>query len=98
MEGVSFRNVKQVHITEPWWNESRINQIIARASRYCSHASLPNVEQYVDVYRHYSVFSIGGQSVDKEASEALRIGNIQNWKSLSTVSIDQKMAMMSLRK
>ena len=98
MEGVSFRNVKQVHITEPWWNESRINQIIARASRYCSHSSLPQVEQYVDIYRHYSVFSIGGQTVDTEASEALRIGNIQNWKSLSTVSIDQKMAMMSLRK
>jgi hypothetical protein len=98
MEGVSFRNVKQVHITEPWWNESRINQIIARASRYCSHSSLPQVEQYVDIYRHYSVFSIGGQASDTEASEALRTGNIQNWKSLSTVSIDQKMAMMSLRK
>jgi len=98
MEGVSFRNVKQVHITEPWWNESRINQIIARASRYCSHSSLPPVEHYVDIYRHYSVFSIGGQNEDKEASEALKIGNIQNWRSLSTVSIDQKMAMMSLRK
>jgi hypothetical protein len=98
MEGVSFRNVKQVHITEPWWNESRINQIIARASRYCSHSSLPQIEQYVDVYRHYSVFSIGGQTEDREASEALKIGNIQNWRSLSSISIDQKMAMMSLRK
>jgi hypothetical protein len=98
MEGVSFRNVKQVHITEPWWNESRINQIIARASRYCSHSSLPHVEQYVDIYRHYSVFSIGGKNIDKEASEALKIGNVQNWRSLSSVSIDQKMAMMSLRK
>ena len=30
MEGVSFKNVKQVHITDPWWNEARIEQILAR--------------------------------------------------------------------
>ena len=44
MEGVSFKNVKQVHITDPWWNESRIEQILARASRYCSHSNLPSEE------------------------------------------------------
>ena len=34
MEGVSFKNVKQVHITDPWWNEARIEQILARACAF----------------------------------------------------------------
>ena len=58
MEGVSFKNVKQVHITDPWWNEARIEQILARAVRFCSHSSLPLDNQYIDIFRHYSVLPI----------------------------------------
>ena len=97
MEGVSFKQVKQVHITDPWWNESRISQIIARASRYCSHSSLETENQYVDVFRHFSVFP-GFGDVDPDASEILRENQIENWKSLSSVSIDQKMTISSLKK
>ena len=97
MEGVSFKNVKQVHITEPWWNESRIEQILARASRYCSHSSLPIEDQYVDIYRHYSVLpTIGGRDEDV-ASVLGEIGNA-DWQGLSTFGIDQKMLMSSLKK
>lgn len=55
-EGVSFKNVGQVHIIDPWWNNSRIEQITARAIRLCSHSDLPVEERTVDVYRHYSVY------------------------------------------
>lgn len=58
MEGVSFKNVKQVHITDPWWNEARIEQILARAVRFCSHSGLPLDKQYIDIFRHYSVLPI----------------------------------------
>ena len=98
MEGVSFKNVKQVHITEPWWNESRIEQILARASRYCSHSSLPANEQYVDIYRHYSVFPTAAGTRDEDVAAALgEIGNA-DWQGLSTYGIDQKMLMSSLKK
>ena len=32
-EGVDFRNLRQVHILEPWYNLSRTEQIIGRAIR-----------------------------------------------------------------
>lgn len=97
MEGVSFKNVKQVHITEPWWNESRIEQILARASRYCSHSNLPLNEQYVDIYRHYSVLPTTGGRDEDVASALGEIGNA-DWQGLSSFGIDQKMLMSSLKK
>jgi superfamily II DNA or RNA helicase len=49
-EGISFTGVQQVHLLEPYWNESRILQIIGRASRYCSHVMLPDEKRLVKVY------------------------------------------------
>lgn len=99
MEGVSFKNVKQVHITEPWWNESRIEQILARASRYCSHSSLPAEEQHVDIYRHYSVFPGSGRSQDNEALDMLKeAGRPNGWKEYERYGIDQKMLMAAIKK
>jgi len=54
MEGVDFKNVRQVHILDPWWNDSRIQQIIARGIRLCSHKDLPPEERVVDVFIHLS--------------------------------------------
>lgn len=95
MEGVSFKNVKQVHITEPWWNESRIEQILARASRYCSHSSLNIEEQYVDIYRHYSTFA----GPDEEAKKMLleTIGK-EDFKDLHVLGFDVKMFIASDKK
>ncbi|AXN90992.1 putative VV D11-like helicase [Namao virus] len=56
-EGISLKNVRQVHILEPYWNEVRIIQVIGRAVRQCSHSDLPQSERYVDIYRYYAVFS-----------------------------------------
>ena len=97
MEGVSFKNVKQVHITEPWWNEARVEQILARASRYCSHSNLPAEEQYVDIYRHYSVLS-SPATRDSDVATILTEFGISDFQGLSTYSIDQKMLMSSLKK
>jgi hypothetical protein len=49
-EGVDFKNVRQVHIMEPWYNMNRIEQIIGRAVRNCSHADLPFVERNVQLF------------------------------------------------
>ena len=51
-EGVNFRYVRQVHILDPWWNMSRIEQVIGRALRTCSHQALPFEEQNCSVYLH----------------------------------------------
>lgn len=49
-EGVSLKAVRYVHILEPYWNMSRLDQIIGRASRLCSHKDLPESERNVQVY------------------------------------------------
>jgi len=49
-EGVSLLRVEQVHILEPYWNMSRILQIIGRAIRFCSHKDLPTNKRFVDIF------------------------------------------------
>ena len=54
MEGVDFKRVRQVHILDPWWNDSRIQQVVARAIRLCSHSGLPENQRITDVFIHLS--------------------------------------------
>ena len=49
-EGIDFKNVRQVHIMEPWYNMNRIEQIIGRAVRNCSHTDLPFAERNVQLF------------------------------------------------
>ncbi len=56
-EGLSLKNVRAVHIMEPYWNDVRMAQVKGRAVRICSHAELPPEERTVDVYTYVSVFS-----------------------------------------
>ena len=49
-EGLDFKRIRQVHVLEPWFNLSRIDQITGRGSRFCSHADLPKIEQNVEVF------------------------------------------------
>ena len=49
-EGVSLLRVKSVHILDPYWNTSRLDQVIGRAIRYCSHRDLAKEQREVRVY------------------------------------------------
>ncbi len=51
-EGISLKNVRQVHLLEPWHNRSRIEQVIGRALRHCSHKKLPPKDRQVDIYQY----------------------------------------------
>jgi superfamily II DNA or RNA helicase len=56
-EGLDLKNVRSVHIMEPYWNYSLIEQIIARAVRYKSHDMLPKNEQNVQTYIYVSDYN-----------------------------------------
>jgi hypothetical protein len=56
-EGISLKNVRFVHITEPYWHPVRKNQVIGRARRICSHQDLPKELRTVDVYLYLMKFS-----------------------------------------
>jgi superfamily II DNA or RNA helicase len=51
-EGVDFKYVRQVHVLDPWFNMSRIEQVLGRGMRTCSHALLPFDQQNCTVYLH----------------------------------------------
>jgi superfamily II DNA or RNA helicase len=51
-EGVDLSFVRQVHVLEYWWNMSRIEQVVGRGIRTCSHQALDFVDQNCTVYLH----------------------------------------------
>jgi hypothetical protein len=53
-EGLDLKNVRHVHLIEPYWNYARLSQIIARAARFKSHDSLPLKERTVTPYIYLS--------------------------------------------
>ena len=52
-EGISLKNVRRVLIMEYFWNSVRINQVIGRAVRTCSHELLPKEDRNVEVYCYF---------------------------------------------
>lgn len=54
-EGLDFKFIRQVHILEPWYNMNRIEQIIGRAVRTCSHKNLPFEERNVELYLYGTI-------------------------------------------
>lgn len=65
-EGITLKNIRQVHILEPTWNMSRINQIIGRALRHYSHADLPLTHRTVEIYKYCSIYKNKSSCIDKE--------------------------------
>lgn len=91
-EGLSLMNVRQVHIMEPYWNEIRIEQMIGRGVRYCSHKDLNKKDRHVDVYRYKSIKKDPTkQSTDQfiENSARTKNGVLQSFQNaIKEVAID----------
>ena len=56
-EGLSLKNVRSVHIMEPFWNPVRTDQVKGRAVRICSHSELPVEDRTVEVFTYVSIVS-----------------------------------------
>lgn len=64
-EGISLKGVRQAHILEPYWNYSRILQIIGRGSRHCSHRDLPEEKRNFKVYIYIAVHENEPETIDQ---------------------------------
>ena len=53
-EGLNTRNVRQLHVVEPYWNPVRLDQVVGRAVRIGSHMELPKKDRNVDIYIYLS--------------------------------------------
>ena len=74
-EGITLKNVRQVHIMEPYWNEVRIEQVIGRAIRQCVHVDLPMEERTVDVFRYKMIRENGKITTDEKMENISRKKN-----------------------
>lgn len=63
-EGVSLLRVQQVHILEPYWNMSRMLQIIGRAVRFCSHKDVSKKKRIVNIYLYLATYP-GEKTIDQ---------------------------------
>ncbi len=49
-EGLNIYHVREVHVMEPWFHLNRLEQIVGRGIRNCSHTNLPAEERNVSVF------------------------------------------------
>lgn len=83
-EGLDLKNVRSVHIMEPYWNYSLIEQIIARAVRYKSHDMLPKNQQNVQTYIYLSDYNL---EFLKKEKEKLKESTTKNKKQINKIEL-----------
>ena len=93
-EGIDLRNVREVHVLDPWYHMNKVEQIVGRASRLCSHARLPLARRNMTVYLHVLLRADDGprrETVDCRAyriAMAKQIGIDETEKVLIASSVD----------
>jgi len=65
-EGVSLLRLAEIHILEPYWNFSRISQIMGRGIRFCSHKDVVLSKRLVKVYIYLAIHKSLAKSVDEK--------------------------------
>lgn len=90
-EGIDFKNLRQVHILEPWYNLNRMDQIVGRAIRNCSHKDLPLSKRNCQIFMHGSYVDENEEMIDlflyrRCEDKARKIGKIQS--ILKSISVD----------
>jgi hypothetical protein len=90
-EGLDFKNIRQVHILEPWYNMNRIEQIIGRGVRNLSHCNLPFEERNVEIYLHGTILNTDEEAADlyvyrSAEKKAIQIGRVT--RLLKEVAVD----------
>jgi hypothetical protein len=90
-EGVDLRHVREVHVLDPWYHFNKVEQIVGRAARMCSHAALPLEKRNVTVYLHVAVRANGratanGRAYQIAAAKAAGIAQAED--ALVAASVD----------
>ena len=95
-EGLSLRNVRAVHLMEPYWNEVRMRQVKGRAIRIGSHLDLPEDQRDVSIYTYISCFSEQAQKErtgDNRIDETLLLHDSVDAKKASEIGLPIKPGM-----
>ena len=89
-EGINLLSIRQIHILEPWWNNTLIKQVIGRGIRICSHDHIDKKDfidfrykkelksynnKIVNVFKYYGFIDLRN---DKEYSKKILIQRMKN--------------------
>jgi hypothetical protein len=88
-EGINLRNTRFVHIVEPYWHMVRVDQVVGRARRICSHQELPEDKRTVKVFLYVSTFT-EAQKTDEKNIE-LRIRDVSRLDKKTPVTTDESL-------
>jgi hypothetical protein len=94
-EGINLRNVRYVHIIEPYWHPVRTEQIIGRARRICSHIDLPEELRTVDVFLYLMRFTARQIASDNDESLNIRMHDKSKTDGTTPMSTDQSLYEIS---
>ena len=88
-EGITLKNTRYVHIMEPYWHPVRIEQVIGRARRICSHEALEDDEKTVDVYIYLATFSQEQIATDGKINQELKVNDLSQLDGKTVMTTDQ---------
>jgi len=86
-EGINLKNTRFVHIVEPYWHMVRVDQVVGRARRICSHQDLPEDMRNVEVFLYVTTFT-EEQKTDEKNIE-LRLRDISRIDKKTPVTTDE---------
>jgi hypothetical protein len=86
-EGIDLKNVRYVHLTESYWHPVRLEQVIGRARRICSHSNLPVELQTVEVFLYLMTFT--PEQINSEGSRELRLKDVSKFDRTTPITSDE---------
>uniref|UniRef100_A0A6C0JPA7 Helicase ATP-binding domain-containing protein n=1 Tax=viral metagenome TaxID=1070528 RepID=A0A6C0JPA7_9ZZZZ len=92
-EGINLKNTRFVHIIEPYWHMVRIDQVVGRARRICSHQDLPEEMRTVKVFLYITALSEQQKTDDKNIE--LRIRDLSRIDNKTPVTTDETLFEIS---
>ena len=70
-EGLDFKYIREVHVLDPWHHLNKIEQVIGRGIRYCSHIDLPIQQRNVTVVLYAATLSTYVNDKDEDKIETV---------------------------
>ena len=92
-EGISLKNCRYVHIMEPYWHPVRIDQVIGRARRICSHENLEPELRNIEVFLYVMILSEELKTSDKTLE--LRIHDVSKLDEKIPMTTDEALYEIS---
>jgi len=79
----TFKNVRQVHVLEPWWHMERMEQLMGRCTGPGSHADLPPHERNIQIFLYVSILPHDEEGYDRHMYRCAEARAVESWRQLA---------------